>query len=584
MVEEREGFLEIALKPAQREAAAVGLHERAHAGGELEPLLTELLGGVFVGAEFVDPAEREREFLVHARAHGELEREGEAFVDVIFRGKKRDAVGQRGDMKVFLKIGINRTVFGFDGQEFEIASELGKFLVDGHGRDGRLHGLHDVLRLALALVDDHVVVAVVLLREFGDLLLRDLLHRVDIVQLVDQRTPLDERVVQHVRGGGGVLGDRDERHALVVHDRAGEPVGELAAFELFEFAEDQVACLFERLALRRFRRENMQQIVAHGVDAAGFGHHLAWQFQVQLHDAAQVVVQNVVDHLQHDLRVAVRLEPERQLNALGVGSEDFRGADGFDGLFAADASALAEDPAGFLLFGCVGAEHAEILADGAHGLLIIEVAGQDDRHVRGLVILEEEERDVAHGRTLQVFRQPEDVAAVGMRLEKLFAERGGSAASVVVLGTVELLVDGFEFGVESAERDGGEADGFEVEILVERVGRDVVDVDRLVVSGPGVGVGRAEAAHERPVFIVGVFGRLAGDLVDLAVDGGALFGVGLLAVLVEQLRELAEQRGFLFPVQRRQHAVALEHHVFEVVGEAGRGFRVVGAADTHGDQ
>ena len=170
-----------------------------------------------------------------------------------------------------------------------------------------------------------------------------------------------------------------------------------------------------------------------------------------------------------------------------------------------------------------------------------------------------------------------------MRQEELFAELCGSAASVVVLGTVELLVDGFELGVKSAERDGGEPDGFEVEILVERVGRDVVDVDGLVVSGPGVGVGRAEAAHERPVFIVGILGRLAGDLVDLPVDSRALVGIGLLAVLVEQLRELVQQRGLLFPVQRRQHAVALEHHVFEVVGEAGRGFRVVGSARAHGD-
>ena len=135
----------------------------------------------------------------------------------------------------------------------------------------------------------------------------------------------------------------------------------------------------------------MQQIVAHGMDAAGFGHHLARQLQIQLHDPAQVVVQDVVDHFQHHFRLAVRLEPERHLEAFGVGPDDLSGADGFDGLFAADAPAFAERLAGGELFGRIGSEHAEILADGAHSLLVIEVAGQDDRHVRGLVILEEEE-------------------------------------------------------------------------------------------------------------------------------------------------------------------------------------------------
>ena len=88
-------------------------------------------------------------------------------------------------MQVLLQIGVDGPGFGLHGQEFEIASKLGKLLVDGHGRDRRLHCLHDALGVAFALVDDHVVVAVMLFGEFGDLFLCDLLHGVDIVQLVD---------------------------------------------------------------------------------------------------------------------------------------------------------------------------------------------------------------------------------------------------------------------------------------------------------------------------------------------------------------------------------------------------------------
>ena len=131
-----------------------------------------LLGGVLVGAEFIDPAEGEGKLLVHAGADRELKRERESLVDVVFGGEERDAVGELRDVEVLLEVGVNGALLGFHGQELEIAAELGEFLGDGDRGDRGLLGLHDALRLALALVDDHVVVAVILLRELGDLLLR----------------------------------------------------------------------------------------------------------------------------------------------------------------------------------------------------------------------------------------------------------------------------------------------------------------------------------------------------------------------------------------------------------------------------
>ena len=67
------------------------------------------------------------------------------------------------------------------------------------------------------------------------------------------------------------------------------------------------------------------------------------------------------------------------------------------------------------------------------------------------------------------------------------------------------------------------------------------------------------------------------------VDGLALLGIGGLAIDLEQLLDLVEERFLLRIVLGAELLGALEHQVFEIVGQAGRLLRVVLAADLHGD-
>ena len=67
------------------------------------------------------------------------------------------------------------------------------------------------------------------------------------------------------------------------------------------------------------------------------------------------------------------------------------------------------------------------------------------------------------------------------------------------------------------------------------------------------------------------------------IDGFALFGIGGLAIDLEEFLDLVEERLFLRIVRRSELFRALEHQVFEIVGETGGLLRVVLAADLHGD-
>lgn len=79
------------------------------------------------------------------------------------------------------------------------------------------------------------------------------------------------------------------------------------------------------------------------------------------------------------------------------------------------------------------------------------------------------------------------------------------------------------------------------------------------------------------------FEGFVADAVDLTVDCRTLRIVGRLAVNLEELFDLVEQGLLGFVVARAELLGALEHQMFEIVGQTGRFARVVLAADFHGD-
>ena len=182
----------------------------------------------------------------------------------------------------------------------------------------------------------------------------------------------------------------------------------------------------------------------------------------------------------------------------------------------------------------------------------------------------------------------------------LIAQYGVAAARVVgveqrehaVIGLVAvagerhvvLLVNRFQLGMESADHGVLETVALYLGPLLDAVRGDILGVDRLVERGPRVGSVGRDGGHQLVVFVgYGQLRSLLRHRVDLRVQRFALVGVGLGAVYLEQTLDLVEQ-GFLgLVVLRSELFGALEHEVFEVVGQTRRLLGIVLGAHLYGD-
>ena len=176
------------------------------------------------------------------------------------------------------------------------------------------------------------------------------------------------------------------------------------------------------------------------------------------------------------------------------------------------------------------------------------------------------------------------LVAVGVMGEE--CGKHGVVHLAVVLGEahVLLLVDGLQLGVEQAQHQVLEAVGLNLTPGLQLIVGDVLDIHGVVVAGEGVGAGRADGGH-RFVVLVGD-GNLRGlvaQAVNLVVDGGASGGVVEHAVGLEQVFNLLDEYLLLCPVGGAEFLGALEHHVLQIVGQAGGLVGVVARTGTHGD-
>ena len=236
---------------------------------------------------------------------------------------------------------------------------------------------------------------------------------------------------------------------------------------------------------------------------------------------------------------------------------------------------------------------APVLVDNLDGLVGVEIARQADADVVGHIVGGHEVADIAHRGVLQVLLAAQSgLVAVGV-----VGEEGGKHGVVhlaVVLGEahVLLLVDGLQLGVEQAQHQVLETVGLNLapglQLVVGDVldihGGDVLDIHGVVVAGEGVGAGRADGGH-RFVVLVGD-GNLRGlvaQAVNLVVDGGASGGVVEHAVGLKQVFNLLDEYLLLCPVGGAEFLGALEHHVLQIVGQAGGLVGVVARTGTHGD-
>ena len=547
-----------------------------HAAGQFVEGFLHFFRGHVVGAQEGEVVGGEGHHLVGVAAGIEVVGQLEGAVAHVLLVEHGDVVLRAEDRHVFLVVHEN----GFDGRDgrgLEVAQELaGSVAVHHDRRDGRF-GDAGVGRIGLLkLVDLYVIVLEVLVGESHDVVLGDLGELVDLVDEVFPFDVVDEAVHFGAHQEAGAVALLHEAELGVVDDGGQQVFVEFAFLDLLDLGEGDLLDFFQALALERLTHHHEGGVVGHGLGHRVHAEDLLLLVNVEVDQAGLAVGQDGADQV--DVfgfgAVGTRETPgEEEVGRFKA--EDVLHHRGGDGIFRLECHLLEVR---------VGFELAEILVDDLDGFVGVEVAGEADGHVVGhvpfIVIL----LHVGDRRVLEVVAPADDGGVV-----RVFREQGGEGRFLDFLLVhhrvhVVLLVDGLQLGVEAAENDVLEAVGLDLGPVLQLVGRNVLGIAGHVVAGVGIGAATADGRH-RLVVLVGDedLGGFIRNGVDLVIDGFALFGIGGLAIDLEEFLDLVEERFFLRIVRRSELFRALEHQVFEIVGETGGLLRVVLAADLHGD-
>ena len=113
---------------------------------------------------------------------------------------------------------------------------------------------------------------------------------------------------------------------------------------------------------------------------------------------------------------------------------------------------------------------------------------------------------------------------------------------------------------------------------------DVLNIHGVVVAGEGVGALAADGGHAFIVLVGNGDGRCnVADGVNLVVDFGTFFVVFCLAIDFVQGFDFVQFHFLAFPVGGAKFLATFEHHVLQVVGQAGGFFRVIFRTCTYGN-
>ena len=531
-----------------------------------------------LGAEVVDISEGivERRIVQHAGIEEVGQRE--KVVDVIFLIEDFEAgIGFEN-----LHIAVEIHEYGFDrsyrrilnfGQECTLGVAV--HLDRGEGRFGDL--LHAGV-LSLAFVDNAVILGAEFFIGPGhQLFLGDGADAVELGHFVAPGNVVVEGRKVHFDTSHVRLFLAHGRYFQVVYDRLDQLFAEFAVAEFRYLCEQQIPDLVEGLTRFRKTLQHEGSVVGPLIRVREGVEYFLLLHQVEVDHAGLSVVEDPAGQ-QQVFRIVrcgvVRAPCQRYVRGVGTVNllDDGFGDRGFG--FEGELRDIL-----------VRLHIAEIFVDRGDHLVGIEVARKQDGHVIGHVILRVIVLYVGNRRVFQVFLRAEyGLFAVGVVRIEHFADRGVNLTVVVRQGHVFLLVDRFELGVESADHDVLEAVGLDPGPVLDLVRRNVFDIDRPVHRGVGVGFQSTDRRHQFVVLVGdGVFRSFVADAVDLTVDCRTLRIVGRLAVNLEELFDLVEQGLLGFVVARAELLGALEHQMFEIVGQTGRFARVVLAADFHGD-
>ena len=352
--------------------------------------------------------------------------------------------------------------------------------------------------------------------------------------------------------------------------------GKLPAFTLASSPSSRRLHFLQLLPLARRALQRVGGVVHHGVERRIGLQHLLLLVQVEVHQAGLPVAENSVEHFQaQGIAGGLARQAEADEHVFGLRPHHFQGNRRRNGLF----------DGGLKRRHGLGRQRAERLVDDANGLVVVQVAAQAQGYVAGHVILAEILLNLRDGRILQVLNRADGrLRAVGVRGVERRIQRLVLLPAVGIKAAVFLLVHRLQLGVEQARHHLAHPLGLDGGPLLELVAGNVFLVYRFLVRGVGVGALRADGAHHLVVLVGhGIFSGHARDGVNLVV--GALAGRGVVALaavhFVKRLN-LVQLHFFPSPVLRSQLRGALEHHVLQVVRQAGGGRRVVLRAGAHG--
>ena len=168
------------------------------------------------------------------------------------------------------------------------------------------------------------------------------------------------------------------------------------------------------------------------------------------------------------------------------------------------------------------------------------------------------------------------LATIGVVGEQRCVHRLINLATVVGERHILLLVDGFELGVETANHNIFETIRLDFEPILNLVRGNVLDINGHIVTRISVGALSTDRSHQLVVLVGNSqLRRLVADRVDTLVESLALSLVLGLAIDLEQLLNLVEQRLLGLVVLRAELLRTLEHQVLEVVSQTGCLGRVV---------
>ena len=573
----REGLGDVLAEAGDPDVAGVSAHLETIAAGQAVHLGRDVRGRMLRCSQIVEVAGGECQDGIRVAALVVPEGQGSDIILLILLVQEREPV-HVGDGHVGLEVHENR----LDRLDFGIGDpgQEGALLVAvGHDRrDARRVDLLDGRVLADVLIDDGVTLGPQVLPGPGDDI--GLGHLLDPVHLPDGRipgNPVDEGF--HELVGPAAVGHQSLHLTELVIGLDGlyERFGEITFPEFGEFGQQDVADFFQGLSFLGHPLHDEEAVVGPVVvDDVGAQHSLVL-FHVQVDQAGLPVGQDRC-HDPGNLTVQggrARGAPAHH-QEFGFVSENVlaeRGGDGILRLHGEGRKVL------------VGLPGAEVFLDGLDHLVRVKVPGEADGHVVrdvvGVLLL----ADGLQGRVLQVVLGADDgLRPVGVVGEQERVEGVEGFVGVGGQAHVLFLIDGLELGVEAAEYAVHEAVGLDLGPVLHLVGGNFLHIAGDIVGRVGIGPFGADDGHELVVLVRDRdLGGLVADGVDLMVQGEALVVVLQGAVHLKETVDGREHRLLGLVVLGAELLGTLEHHVLEVVGEAGVVGGVVLAARPDGD-